>query len=78
MQKKYMTVFKVDFIDGGESDIIFHGTSDNTNVRMFVNADTIAMIADLYKVAGHSGHAIWHLNNKEIAMPCPQCHGKVS
>lgn len=67
-------VFKPDYIDGGVHDFIFSGKTDSKRViRFFIPAETILELADLLKVAGSPGHAIWHRQSK-TPTPCDMCH----
>lgn len=76
MQKKEITVNRVDWVEGVPADFfILHGQKDNARVKFSIAPELILELAELYKAAGHAGHAIWHRDNKR-PMPCELCRNK--
>lgn len=44
-------------------------------VRIHVRGDFIHKLSDMIKVAGHCGHAVYHLHNPGMPFPCSSCTG---
>jgi hypothetical protein len=55
------------------SAICFHAEVSGRPVGVEVPHQTLTRLAEILRHTGHVGHAAWHLNNPEHALPCPEC-----
>lgn len=66
----------MDSIYGGEG-IRFNARIGGRNIGVNVDQTTILRLAEMTKITGHIGHALWHIENPDTTMPCSTCEKKI-
>lgn len=58
----------------GGTQVRFEATVSRRHVGVIVERDAILKLAAAFKFnPNQAGHAAWHLNNPDSAMPCSSC-----
>ena len=61
--------------EGGER-LTFEAVVSGRHVTISVDATTINKLSLLLQYTDSPGHAAWHYNNPNSALPCPSCTDK--
>ena len=59
---------------GGGNQICFHAKISGRDVGVIVNGELLKLIAAALKHTNSVGHALWHAQNPESALPCGSCN----
>lgn len=61
------------FVEGYQSGVCFHAKVSGRQVGVVVPEATIKRLAEILEHTSHAGHAAWHLNSPDAALPCSSC-----
>jgi len=75
-----MTYYKVTRIDGCPSGLEVSIREEYAKTprsgTILIDEKLITRLAEMLPVAGHIGHAMWHISNPDCEYPCASCKAK--